>query len=285
MLRTRTLTCGLAIVGLLSAGCSQQPAPARADKLVSEVSANGVTEGACREVALRPETGGVLGVVHVHENQNVQAGQVLFELKSASHRAQVELATAELEAARADARHAEQSWARSSRLVTRGAISTETYETDQFQRSLTLARVGRAEAQLAVARAELDKMQVKAPFAGTILQVLAEPGATVAPQGTPAVLRMVDLSKRRVRAFVEELDVDRIRIGQRASISVDGIAERSYTGKVVRLALRMGKTTVQDDAPDEYKDVYFREVLIDVEGARDLPVNLRVHVKIAADSE
>jgi hypothetical protein len=42
----------------------------------------------------------------------------------------------------------------------------------------------------------------------------------------------------------------------------------------------MGKRAPQSDAPGEYKDVYFREVLIALDRADTLPTNLRVHVRI-----
>ncbi|MGE3805641.1 MAG: efflux RND transporter periplasmic adaptor subunit [Gemmataceae bacterium] len=273
------LACTIALGAFLVAGCGSPSPPAPAAALSLEISANGVIEGAQREVALRPEMEGVLAQLHVKEHQEVEAGQLLFSLKSETACAQMELARAELEAARAESRHADQLYQRSSRLVARAAISAESYEADQFQQALARARVARAEAQLALARAELAKSQVRAPCRGTVVQILLEPGASVGLHGVP-VLRFVDLSKRRVRAFVEELDVDRLALGQPARITIDGIPGRTFDGKVSHLALRMGKTTIHDDAPEEYKDVYFREILIELEGGASLPIHLRVHVKI-----
>jgi hypothetical protein len=45
----------------------------------------------------------------------------------------------------------------------------------------------------------------------------------------------------------------------------------------------MGKRAPQSDAPGEYKDVYYREVLIDLDAGVELPTNLLVRVRIATD--
>jgi multidrug resistance efflux pump len=147
------------------------------------------------------------------------------------------------------------------------------------------ARVAAAEARLHLAEAELAKTRLLAPTRGRILQVYAEPGEMASPTSAQPVLLLADLSRRRVRAFVEELDAIRVRAGQKATITADALPGRELRG-VVALALpRMGKRAPQSDTPGEYKDLYFREVLIDLEAADDLPVSLRVQVLINVNSE
>jgi multidrug resistance efflux pump len=138
------------------------------------------------------------------------------------------------------------------------------------------------EAKLRAAEAELAKTVLRAPTSGKILQVFAEPGELASPTGAQSVLIMADLSKRRVRAFVEELDVDRIEVGQPVAITADGLPGKTFTGKVALALSRMGKRAPQSDAPNEFKDVYFREVLIDLDSGDELPTNLRVQVRIQA---
>jgi HlyD family secretion protein len=102
------------------------------------------------------------------------------------------------------------------------------------------------------------------------------------PTSVQPVLIMADLSKRRIRAFVEELDASRVKTGQRVTIDADALPGRELTGVVAITVPRMGKRSLQSDAPGEYKDLYFREALIDVDGQDDLPPNLRVRVLIDA---
>jgi multidrug resistance efflux pump len=146
------------------------------------------------------------------------------------------------------------------------------------------ARVAAAQARLRLAETELAKTRLLAPAAGRVLQRFAEPGETAGPASPQPVLLLADLSRRRVRAFVEELDAVRVRAGQKAVITADGLPGRELRGTVALALPRMGRRAPQSDAPGEYKDLYFREVLIDLDEAVDLPVSLRVQVLIGVES-
>jgi multidrug resistance efflux pump len=144
------------------------------------------------------------------------------------------------------------------------------------------AKVAEARARLKQARAELAKTRLRAPCDGQVLQVYAEPGETAGPATAQPVLLLADVSKRRVRAFVEELDAARVKVGQKATVTADSLPGRTFSGTVAVVLPRMGKRAPQTDAPGEYKDVYFREVLIDLDKADELPLNLRVQTRIVA---
>jgi multidrug resistance efflux pump len=150
------------------------------------------------------------------------------------------------------------------------------------QEDIGAARAERdvARAKLQVAQADLAKTRLTAPTAGRVLQVFAEPGELIAPAMSQPVLILADLSRHRVRAFVEELDVDRVRVGQSAIVTADGLPGRSFAGKVAVVVPRMGKRSAQSDAPNELKDMYYREVLIDLVAGDELPTNLRVQVRV-----
>jgi multidrug resistance efflux pump len=144
------------------------------------------------------------------------------------------------------------------------------------------ARVAAAEARLRLAEAELAKTCLRAPYAGRVLQVYAEPGELAGPTSAQPILLLADLSRRRVRAFVEELDAPRVRVGQQATVTVDSLPGKQFTGTVRLVLPRMGKRSLQTDAPGEYKDLYFREVLIDLKAGDELPINMRVQTRIRA---
>jgi multidrug resistance efflux pump len=142
------------------------------------------------------------------------------------------------------------------------------------------ARVAAAKARLRLAEAELAKTRLRAPSKGRILQIFAEPGEVVGPASPQPVLLLADLSQRRVRAFIEELDAAQVRVGQAAAVTTDALPNQEFRGKVAVVLPRMGKRAPQSDVPGEYKDLYFREVLIDLEAADELPLNLRVNTRI-----
>jgi multidrug resistance efflux pump len=141
-------------------------------------------------------------------------------------------------------------------------------------------QVAADEARLRLAEAALAKTRLLAPSNGRILQVNVEPGEVAGPNTAEPILLMADLSKRRVRAFIEELDAARVQVGQKARVTADGLPGTVFTGTVSEVMPRMGRRGPQSDSPGEYKDIYYREVLIDLDAGDELPLNLRVQTRI-----
>jgi len=96
------------------------------------------------------------------------------------------------------------------------------------------AQVAQAEAALALSRSRLEKARLLSPLDGVVLTKHAEPGE-VLPAGAPVVTAS-DLSRVWVRAFVEETDLGRVRLGQRAQVSTDTYPGRRYEGRVSFIA-------------------------------------------------
>src|SRR5262249_139361 len=141
-------------------------------------------------------------------------------------------------------------------------------------------RLQASRARLRLAQAELAKTRLRAPYRGRVLRVYAEPREQAGPASAQPILLFADLSKRCVRTFVEELDAAGIQAGQKGVITCDGLPGKEFPGTVRDVLPRMGKRTLQTDAPEEYKDVYFREVVIEVTGGEELLLNLQVRVQI-----
>jgi HlyD family secretion protein len=96
------------------------------------------------------------------------------------------------------------------------------------------ATVHQAEAALATAQAALDRCEIHAPFAGAVGAVAVRAGELVAP-GQP-LLTLGDLSTLRVETTdLDEIDVARVAVEQRVSVTFDAIAERVFTGRVARI--------------------------------------------------
>ena len=145
-------------------------------------------------------------------------------------------------------------------------------------------RIAVAEARLRLVKASQAKTRLLAPSGGRVLRIYAEPGEIAGPNSAQPVLLLADLSRRRVRAFVEELDAPRVRVGQRTVVTADGLPSREFLGRVGVTLPRMGQRGLQTDAASEYRDIYFREVLIDLDAGDELPLNLRVEARIDVGS-
>jgi len=96
-----------------------------------------------------------------------------------------------------------------------------------------------AESRVEALEATLKLKIIEAPFNGTITDIQAIPGDLVST-GTKA-FRIDDLSQMLVDVEVPEIDINRIRVGQPASITFDAIQNKQYQGEVIAVA-RVGST-------------------------------------------
>lgn len=93
------------------------------------------------------------------------------------------------------------------------------------------AGVKQASAARDLAYTTLDKSRVYAPITGLVAARLVDPGEAGGP--TMAVFRLVDISSVYVQAILGEGEVDRISQGQEAVVTVRGVADAEFRGKVV----------------------------------------------------
>jgi HlyD family secretion protein len=94
--------------------------------------------------------------------------------------------------------------------------------------------VQQAQLSLEAAQATLAQAQLRAPMAGTILTVDVSVGQQVGA-GTSAAT-MADLSQLELTINVAEVDVGKIRLGQKAEVTVDAQPDKTFTGTVSRIA-------------------------------------------------
>jgi HlyD family secretion protein len=96
------------------------------------------------------------------------------------------------------------------------------------------AQVRQREAQLAQARIDLERTAIKAPVDGIVVKRSIEPGQTVAASLQSPELFVIakNLTDMQVETSIDEADVGRIRVGQKASFTVDAFAGRTFSGEV-----------------------------------------------------
>jgi HlyD family secretion protein len=104
----------------------------------------------------------------------------------------------------------------------------------QSQAKNSEAQVRQREAQHAQARIDLERTAIKAPVDGIVVKRSIEPGQTVAASLQSPELFVIakNLTDMQVETSIDEADVGRIRVGQKASFTVDAFAGRSFEGEV-----------------------------------------------------
>lgn len=138
------------------------------------------------------------------------------------------------------------------------------------------ARLKLADAELATAKAILDKTYIRSPVTGTLLRRMREVGETVS-NIPPTVIAIVgDLRGLKVRADVDETDVGKVTKGQQVEIVSDAFPGKVFHGNVSWVSFRMGSKVVSTGRPADRVDTKILQILIDLDGATRLPVGLRV---------
>jgi HlyD family secretion protein len=233
----------------------------------------------------------------------VRAEALRERLLTGSRKEERERAEAQTEAVGAVIRQKKSRYQRYEKLHNEGVISTDSLDearrdVEEAEANLRAARkneefvkaeplpeeLNKADAEIRIAKKReqtilemMDKCKVRAPIAGTVLRTNMKVGETFSTFAPQPIVTLADTSKFRVRAEVDERDVDKIFIGQRVSIQGDAFAERKVFGNVSRLSSQMGRKKVRTGDPAEKSDRDVLEVLIDVEGKdKALVVGLRV---------
>jgi HlyD family secretion protein len=102
------------------------------------------------------------------------------------------------------------------------------------QAQTAAATVKQREAQLAQARIDLERTQIRSPVDGIVIKRAVEVGQTVAASlQTPELFVIArNLSDMQVETSIDEADVSRVRLDQKATFTVDAFAGRTFEGAV-----------------------------------------------------
>jgi RND family efflux transporter MFP subunit len=119
------------------------------------------------------------------------------------------------------------------------------------------AQVASKQAKLAEANARLAYATIRASISGTVASVATQEGETVAAGlNAPTFVTIIDLARLQVDAFVDEVDIGKVKVAQKANFTVDAFPAREFEGKVSAI---YPKAIIQDN-------VVNYDVVIDIAG-------------------
>ncbi|MGE5757801.1 MAG: efflux RND transporter periplasmic adaptor subunit [Sideroxydans sp.] len=188
--------------------------------------------------------------VELQQAQAASQQQVVSRLVAGSRPEEISKAQADVEAARIDAENAESAWQRQKELVEQHFVARQQADNARaaadaaqaryraLQETLKLVQMGprkediaaakatlqASRAALEVARKALEDASLYAPDNGIIQERILEPGDMASPQRPVYTLALTD--PIWVRAYVQEPDLGRVKLGMRAEVTTD-----SYPGK------------------------------------------------------
>jgi HlyD family secretion protein len=246
---------------------------------------NGRIEGT--EVRVGAELQGRIVESRLVEGQTVQRGDLLVRIDDAD--LQIRLAQAAAELSALDREHvrveeelrtaqhhlqtADIDFRRYRELQERGTATPQrleqaenTFQDARGRAALLQAQVAEVEAHqeamrqsIRFVRSQIEKTEIHAPLAATILLKGVEPGEVVQPGRTVAVL--VDLSSLELRVFIPEGDLARIRLGEAARVRTDAFPDRYWVATVIRVDQRAQFTPRDIHMPAERVTMVFGVVL------------------------
>ncbi|HKQ83027.1 MAG TPA: efflux RND transporter periplasmic adaptor subunit [Steroidobacteraceae bacterium] len=182
------------------------------------------------EMRIGPEgEGGRITGVFVEAGDRVERGQLLTKLDQSVVLAQVNSLQAALEDARAQLAWSQAEYKRAVQAGHSGAFSTSQTERLAAGALGDEAKVKVAAAQLAEARARLQRTEIRAPADGIVLTRNAEVGQTAAPG--EALFRLAQGGEIEMRGQVAEQDLPRLVVGQSAVVQLAGVAQ-PFAGKI-----------------------------------------------------
>lgn len=171
-------------------------------------------------IQLSPEQSGRVEQVFFKEGEQVQQGESLFLLDTAIYRA-------ELAAAKAGVSLSRIAYKSASSLLKKKVGSSQ-------ERDRTLAQLQLDKARQTLAQTRLDKMTIKAPFAGSTGLRLVSPGDYV-NIGQPLV-ELADLSSLKVDFRVPEIYLMTLQTGKGVRVQVDAFPGKVFKGEIYAIA-------------------------------------------------
>jgi len=240
------------------------------------------TVKACRRAKLSPSMGGQIAQLPIMKGDRVKTGQLLLELWNKDLAAQVALAQQEVAATQAQVRSvcaksdvARRNADRLARLRQSDAATAERADNAMAEAAALQAECEAADiqvavrrAQLATARANLERTRLLAPFDGIIGEINGELSEYVTPSplgvATPPVVDIIGSNCFYVIAPIDEVDVAGVKLNMPVRITLDAFADRRISGRVRRIAdyvldvekqARTVDVEVAFDTPDDFKQL------------------------------
>jgi HlyD family secretion protein len=202
-------------------------------QVMTEIAITG-TLAAKNEMPIGPEAeGGRISGIYADVGQRVAAGQVLARVDTTVMEAQVRAMSSSVDEARAGARLAQADLARALPVAESGALSRSELDRRKAAVDTSAARVQVMQAQSKEMQAKLNRMTIRAPAAGLVLERHVELGQTVSAGGMP-LFKLAKGAEVELRGQVAEQDLPKLKLGQPVRVSIAGV-DKMWTGRVWQL--------------------------------------------------
>ena len=187
---------------------------------------------AVQSALIKARVPGELQGLTLREGDSVQAGQVVARIEDTEFKARLRQAQQQVQSAKAQVDIAQRSMDNNRALMAQGFISQTALETSIANLNAAQSNYAAAQAAADVVAKSLEDAVLRSPIAGQVAQRLAQPGERVGVDAR--ILEIVDLRHVEVEAPLSAGDSLAVKVGQSATITIDGIAQ-GFSAKVARI--------------------------------------------------
>ena len=231
---------GIAAVILLvrkSTAVEPMPSPPHqppAKGVARGIGASGMVEALHENTGVGVPVAALVKEVRVAVWDKVEAGAPLLILDDRELQAQLRTQQADLRVREAELAKAQRQHARTDALLPSNGVSRDEAETRRDDLEIARARMESARATAAQTQALIERLTVRAPIAGEVLQLNLRAGEFASPGGPTPLLVLGDTRTLHVRVDIDENDAWRVKSGAKAVAYVRGSSDLSTPAQFVR---------------------------------------------------
>lgn len=209
------------------------------------VSANGVVQPINR-VEIKSKASGQIEQLNFEEGQAIEKKELLIALDQRTAKNDYDQSKADLELQEASLKQAENNYKRAQELFAKNLISQQERDQSNVDYVRAQSQFIRAKTTLSSADERLRDTRVVAPISGIILTKNVEIGQIISSGvsnvgGGTLLAAIADMEQVHVETNVDEVDIGKVKVGQRAKVIADAFPDESFWGEVIRIA-PLGKT-------------------------------------------
>src|SRR6266542_1893249 len=198
------------------------------------VAGAGIVEASTENIAIGTPIAGIVSKINVQVGSRVKRGDPLFSIDSRATRAELTVRQAAVQVAEAQLANAKNQFARVQNINSR-AVSVEERDKRRYAVQIAEAQLAEAQANVQSTETDLERMTIRAPVDGQVLQLKVRPGefAATGVLAQPLIL-LGSVDRMNVRVDVDENDAWRVKDGAPAVAFLRGNKDIKTPLKFVR---------------------------------------------------
>jgi HlyD family secretion protein len=235
---------GVVLVAVVLVAAKKDPDPA-ARYTVSRVTRGDLVQSVRTIGQLSPwasvevssQISGLVTEVAADFNQPVKKGQLLARIDPSTYEQKLRQARADLEAAQANHRLTDLRTQRLRGLRKQDLVTQQEYDDSEALFQQSQATLLTRQAAVENARVDLERCTITSPIDGVVIYKQVEVGKTVVASFSAPTLFVIaqGLSKLRVIAPINEVDISQVAVGQSVTFTVDAIPDHTFEGRLAQL--------------------------------------------------